>query len=312
MNNTAMRRERRVARTALRHQHGRTLVEIMIGMVIGLMVLGTVMRTVVSTSVSSRTQDNLGKLSEDAQIALNLVADHVRMAGFSTPRINTTPGTASSNYTGAPMRGCDGAINDLTAPMQNIICGAANQPNMFSVAYEADLANTLAINGIPSDCLGQDLPPQVSPFTGNFFVAENRFFIRNGANGEPELACAGNGGLNGFNAPQTLIENVEDMRLTYGISNTSVTEWGNTVFAGRVSNYLTADQLDINFAAEDVMTRWNRISAVWICMQLRTNDGVANEPTPYTDCTGNVVVPPDRRLRIAVTTTVSLRNRTLP
>lgn len=292
-------------------QQGRTLVEIMIGMVLGLMVLGTVMSTVVNTSVSSRTQDNLGKLGEDAQIALNVVAGHIRMAGFSSPRVNTTPGAQSSNYTGAPVRACDGPIGDLNAPMVNIACGAVNQPNMFSVAYEADLANTLAVGGVPTDCLGQPLAPQVSPFGGNFFVAENRFFIRNGANGEPELACAGNGGP-GFATPQTLVENVEDMRLTFGITNTAVTEWGNTVFAGRVSNYLTADQVDVQFAAEDVMTRWNRISAVRLCIQLRTNDNVTTEPTPYTDCTGNIVTPADRRLRVAVSTTVSLRNRTLP
>ena len=59
-------------RTGAALQRGRTLVEIMIGMVLGLMVLGTVMSTVVNTSVSSRTQDNLGKLGEELAMRIEM------------------------------------------------------------------------------------------------------------------------------------------------------------------------------------------------------------------------------------------------
>ncbi len=291
-------------------QSGRSLIEIMIGMAIGVTVLGSVMATVIHTSVSSRTSDNLSKLSEDAQITLDLVANHIRMAGFTPPRVNTLPGNPTSNYTGIPIRGCNGAMVDRTVPMTAIVCGAPG-PNAFSVAYEADLFNTVNLANLPTDCLGRPIPAQPSPYGGNFSLAENRFFIADN-NGNPSLMCAGNGQPGGFAVPMVLAENVEDLRITYGLTNVTRGDNNEQLFDGRTSNYGTADQIDLNFGAEPVGERWNRVSAVRICLQMRTDDNVTDEPTPYIDCQGNLTNPGDRRLRASVVTTVVLKNRTIP
>jgi len=291
-------------------QGGRSLIETMIGMAIGVTVLGSVMSTVIHTSVSSRTSDSVSKLTEDAQITMDLIANHVRMAGFSQPRLNTLPGVPSTNYNGVPIRGCDGPMADRTAPMNAIACGA-NGPNEFSIAYEADLFNTVNLANLPTDCLGRPVPMQPSAFGGNFAVAENRFFIADN-NGDPALFCAGNGVPGAFATPMVLAENVEDLRVTYGLTGVETGQHNEQVFEGRTNSYSTASELDLNFAAEAVDLRWNRVSAVRLCLQLRTNDNVTTEPTPYVDCQGNLVTPPDRRLRVSVATTIVLKNRTVP
>ncbi len=301
---------RRNAATLRGRQSGRTVVELMISMVLGLVVLGAVMNSVATSGVSGRAMQGMSKLNEDAQVALNLVSSHVRMAGFSSPRINGIPGLQAANYGGAPIRACDSPFVDAAVPgIDNLVCAGIDSPNAFSVAYEADQFNSLMlVPGQPTDCLGQALPAQISPFGGNFFLAENRFFVRNGANGNPELACAGIG--DNFAAAQTLVRNVEDMRLTFGTGDIGTGTFGNQVYTGRVSSYLTAAELDAHpvFGVEPVATRWRRVGSVRVCLQVRSDDGLADEPTPYVDCFGNVITPADRRLRVAVTTTVNLRN----
>lgn len=292
-------------------QSGRSLIELMIATTVSLIVLGAVMNSVVGTSSASRTQDNLARLTEDAQIALNLITGHLRMGGYSRPRLNALPGSPFSNYDGAAIRGCSNEFVDVAEPdLASVACVAGTGPNAFAIAYEADALNTLAMgagNDEPTDCLGRILPVQASPIAGNFTVAENRFFIRNNAAGEPELACAGNGGV-GFGAAQTLVSNVENLRLDYGVTETVIGPWGNNEFAGRVSRYLSAAQLDATFAVEPVLTRWSRVSSVRVCLLMRTDDRVTDVATPYLACDGTTVTPTDRRLRVAVSSTVNLRN----
>ncbi len=289
-------------------QHGRSIVEVMIAMTISLFVMATVLTLVAGASRGSRTQDSQSKLTENAQVALNLITGHLRMSGYSMPRVNAIPGASVANYEGAAVRGCSGGFADPAEPDLSLtLCNGGAGPQAMSIAYEADASNTIALApNQPSDCLGQPLAAQASPFGGVFYVAENRFYIdNNGA--DPQLVCDGNGGP-GFGNPQALISNVEDFQVLYGISDTGVTQFGNTEFNGRTERYMTADQVDVQFPAEGVMTRWSRVSSVRVCLLMRTDDNVTDEPTPYVDCLGNVVNSPDRRLRFAVSSTVNVRN----
>lgn len=302
-------RGRRVQSTASR-QFGRSIIEVMIASTISIVVLGTVMTLVGNASRGTRTQDGQSKLTENAQVGLNVLAGHIRQAGFSLPRLNTIPGRQFANYEGAAVRGCDSAFADPQEPdLALTVCAGAGTSNAIAVAYEADDFNTLSLGvGQPTDCLGRPLAPQVSAFGGNFFVAENRFYIRNNAvTGNPELVCDGNGGA-GFGAAQAIVTNVEDFQAWYGVSDTTTTQFGNTVFSGVVASYLNADQLDAQFGGELLLNRWSRVNSVRICLLMRTDDGIADEPTPYVDCQGTLINPPDRRLRYAVSTTINLRN----
>ncbi|MFK7963746.1 MAG: PilW family protein [Burkholderiaceae bacterium] len=292
-------------------QLGRSIIEVMIASTIGIVVMGTVLTLVGNASRGTRTQDGQSKLTENAQVGLNVLASHVRQSGFSLPRLNTIPGRQFANYEGAAVRGCDSAFADPVEPdLALTACVGNGTPNALAVAYEADAFNTLLLApGQPSDCLGRPLAAQVSAIDGaNFFVAENRFYLRNNATtGDPELVCDGNGGA-GFGAAQPIVSNVEDFQVWFGVSDTTTTQFGNTVFSGVVASYLTGDQLDAQFIAEPLLNRWSRVNSVRICLLMRTDDFVADEATPYVDCQGNVIDPPDRRLRYAVSTTINLRN----
>jgi len=300
----------RAAPTAASRQLGRSIIEVMIASTIGIIVLGTVLTLVGNASRGTRTQDGQSKLTENAQVGMNVLASHLRQAGFSLPRLNTITGRAFANYEGSAVRGCDSAFIDSAEPDLALTdCAGNGTPNALAVAYEADVFNTLALAPAqPTDCLGRPLAAQVSAFGGNFFVAENRFFIQNNAvTGNPELVCDGNGGA-GFGAPQAIVTNVEDFQTWYGVSDTEVTQFGNTIFSGVVTSYLTADQLDAQFFGEPVLNRWSRVNSVRLCLLMRTDDFIADEPTPYFDCQGQLTNPNDRRLRYAVSTTINLRN----
>lgn len=294
----------------LNRQLGRSIIEVMIAMTISLVVLGTVLTLVAGTSRGSRTQNSQSKLTENAQVAINLITGHLRQSGFSTPRLNALPGSVVSNYEGAAVRGCSsGFINPAQPDLTLVQCIGVGVPNAMAIAYEADVNNTIILGpNQPTDCLGQILPAQVSTFGGNFFVAESRFYVaNNGAGADPQLVCDGNGGP-GFGNPQALIDNVEDFQVLYGVSDTGTSPFGDIVFLGTTSQYLTANQLDVQFAGEPVMTRWSRVSSVRVCLLMRTDDFVTDQATPYFDCQGALTNPPDRRMRFAVSSTVNLRN----
>ena len=69
-----------------------------------------------------------------------------------------------------------------------------------------------------------------------------------------------------------------------------------------------ASTLDTEMASD--ANRWRRVTRARVCLLMRTADNAADAPVAYHDCTGTLVVPTDRRIRRAIVSTVSLRNRT--
>ena len=65
----------------LRHQHGLTLIELMISIVIGLFLVGGVLSIFVSTNQTSKLNDNLMRVQENARSAFDLMARDIREAG---------------------------------------------------------------------------------------------------------------------------------------------------------------------------------------------------------------------------------------
>ncbi|MBT9464962.1 PilW family protein [Hydrogenophaga sp.] len=65
----------------LRKQTGYTLIELMIAMVLGLVIIGGVISVFVSNQQSFRTNENLGRLQENARISFELMAREIRQAG---------------------------------------------------------------------------------------------------------------------------------------------------------------------------------------------------------------------------------------
>ena len=217
------------------------------------------------------------------------------------------------------VRGCDGAFSNLTAAadIDSLTCAGTTTtlPDSIAITYEADQYNTIPTSGgTPTDCLGGSLPvitasmPVVSG-TGTvtssvtYYKADNRFYIgTSSAIVNPSLYCKGNG----TPSPQPMVENVEDMQITYGTLNTTGTSTG-------VAGYLEANEITsvANLAAlANDAARWKKVITARICIVVRSETTVVSDASSakYLNCQGSLVASPDLRLRKAYSTTVELRN----
>ncbi len=89
-------------------QTGMTLVELMIAMVIGLVLIGATSAVYISNKDTYRTSETVTRMQENGRIALHLIIDDLRMAGFMG---NNTNPVLVENRSGSatPLDALDGA-----------------------------------------------------------------------------------------------------------------------------------------------------------------------------------------------------------
>lgn len=227
------------ARTKLNQQKqtGFSLIELMVSMAIGLVVLGALIFTYLSGIKGNANAQAQAQVSEDAQVALNIISQQIRQAGFVSgnapaPGIDLTLGrggfaffacdTGFANDTTAVVPG-KASVATAAANMSSLTCAASSAANAngvtasFAAAYEADTSNTKQnAAGFVTDCNGFGL----GVATG--IVVENRFFLNNGT-----LYCAGSQAATGvaptYNQAQPLVNGVESMQFQFGLAGTGVT-----------------------------------------------------------------------------------------
>ncbi|MEI8158852.1 MAG: PilW family protein [Burkholderiales bacterium] len=330
--------KRHSAPLGMNDARGFSLIELMVSLTIGLILMVAVISAYLGSAGASRMAEAQGRMNEDGQAALAILAEQVRMAGANPLQSAYTTSQPNSNFASNPVygtgtsyiavRGCDGTFTDIKTATSTLVlsctAGTNTDRDSIAVSYEADVYNTApttATPPVPTDCLGQGLP--IPPFNGAatvsngtttstiavpvYKVADNRFFIGTSTTIiTPSLYCQGNGS---FNNAQPLVENVEDMQILYGTSSLPV---GSTK---TVAGYLTANQV-VSDTALNPMTlaeRWSRVSTVRICVLVRSEQPIVSDlaSAQYVKCDGTVETnPPDRRLRRAYTTTVMMRNAT--
>lgn len=309
----------------LRKNEGRSLVEVMISLTIGLMIVLALTSLFAVNRQTYRATDDKSRLDDEGRLALNLMAHHVRMAGFGNllstnesgvkekspdnlTSINETYSTLYSDFADGAgksdnaIQGCAGGFIDPSSTVSPIPCASGAGADAFRVSYvvDANSANTTA-GSIPTDCLGAALVITTTPAEGkkpagaDKYVVDNRFFVKMN-NGVPELYCQGNGNTppgapNLVNPAQPVAENVEQMRVTYGVSSTE----GQTI-----DRYIPANSV----------TDWASVISIKICLIMRsTNDKVASEKQTYRDCNDTLTTATDYRLRGVFSTTISIRSR---
>ncbi len=323
-------------------QRGLSLVELMVAMAIGLVVILATMATYLGSSNTSRLAEAQGRMNEDANAALSILSQHLRMAGSNPKQANRTSACPRNpvyaarvvNLANADtcavagtatyiLRGCDGRFSNITsaANLAALTCTTdASKPDSIAVSYEADAYNTEATGtGVPTDCLGQSIPMSTANVTQvagaatstvsvSYYVADNRFYVGTSTLiVSPSLYCKGNGNA----TPQPLIENIEDLQLSYG-TGLGASLGTNTL---TVSGYLNADEVlsaDDLAALPDDPTRWGRVQTVRLCVVARSESPVLDNlaSARYIKCDGTLETnPPDLRMRRAYSTTVVLRNR---
>lgn len=311
----------------IKKNEGRSIVEVMIALALGLLVILALSTLFLTNSRTHRLTDDKARMEQEGRLALNLLAFHIRMAGsgvlvstkpygkdpfdksaqqdksfISRVYTNLAGGVGASKAGIQNIQGCaNGFANTGVASTVALIpCNPGTGNDAISVRYVVDgnNSNTTAA-AIPVDCLGSALiavpdadRPGVAP---DFYIAENRFYVV--ANGDTsELYCRGNGttpdGADFANPHQPLVENVEQMRITYGVSSTG---------GQNVDRQVTAEQAAV--------LGWDRVISAQICLLMRTANRVVDNNQQYRDCGNNIINVADGRLRATYSTTVVIRAR---
>ncbi|MBC7699651.1 PilW family protein [Aquabacterium sp.] len=328
-------------------QRGISLIELMVAMAIGLVVIGAVFSTYLHSKAGSRQAAALSQVSEDASITLGILRAHVSMAGFSQPDANNGFDGFGINrrLKGAAIIGCDGgfksgeyAMKPSAVTCKTIAAGAAiNPPDSLIVRYEADERNGPLVSptgggtDAPADCVGTALVKGASPL--DYWVSDSRFKIDTDSTDGKNLGlkCLGSGkhatidvdfdaaaATTNFGGPgngfQPLVNNIEDMQISYGVADTAqVVPVGGVTAVNRpgkrVVRYINASDV-----GDPITGDWDKVIAVRICLVVRSEDNVLDQATPYRGCSNaaaptTVMTPTDRRIYRAFTTTVVLNNR---
>lgn len=288
----------------LLYQNGRSLIELMVSIAIGLLILSTVLAIYLSTSRTTNFSEQEALLNEDGSLALNILQQQFKLAGFSNFAISG--GDADKNIdldTTPTVFGCSGAFTIAASPFGNLVCNnAANTPHSIAIRYEADVFNTFPTNAVPpqpTSCNYRPLGAVASNFAGapNYTQADNRYYIANDPTNDntPTLYCLGQNTLNPPTATP-LIPNVEDMRIQYAITSGRGTE-----FEQQVLRYVDATQV----------VDWRSVGGVSVCLQIRSQDPQRTENNvtdSFVDCDGNRQNGNDGRLRRTYKTTIMFRN----
>ena len=304
-------------------QKGFTLIELMVSLTIGLVVSLAAVTAYSSAQRAGAISEVQSRMNEDAQLALSILAQHARLAGSNPARPDrqTPPASNLRNPLANPylVLGCNTTFSNVknAASASALICPpdpSNTKPDSLSLGYEADRFNTIATAaGVPTDCIGSGLVASTATITladGTttttlVYEAENRFYIGTTKdNPNPTLYCNGNG--NG-SAPQPLVENLEDLQITYGVFNPAAA-------TREILGYVDADQLENDtappLAGLGKSDRWRAVGAIRFCIVMRSAEevSVGTGKSQYVNCAGDPVTSPDLRLRRAYGITIALRN----
>ena len=311
-------------------QRGMTLVELMVAMTIGIFLVGAVGIIYVNTSTTSRSSTLESQMNEDATLALELLQQQIRLAGYTS-----VAASGARQFPGVAVRGCDGGFatggtvddNAGTTAFKDLACNnVTTGKDALAVRYEATSLNSQTTSaGAPGNCSHEaitawDAKDDGGAIANTVALADNRYYVADD-NGVPSLFCKGRKDTT-FSAATALIPNIEDMQVTYGI--TAAPE-DNKPFPNQITAYVDANHA----ALGATLKNWTRVVAVRICLLARSanpvptgSNAVGNAASgsgstavaevqglgTYVDCGGTKQTKSDRYLRRAYVTTIQLRN----
>jgi len=300
-------------------QAGVTLVELMISMVIGLVIIGALLALYAGSVGTNRVSAAQSEMNEDAQFAMKVLTGQLRQAGYNPVH----PGQTHTFVlpSAHAVFGCTNGFSNATTATSTtaLTCnGASNTAGAaISIAYEADVHNTMLSGNSPTNCVGMALTGRTDADTGAaYYAAENRYYVKNGT-----LYCAGVSGppTGPVVAEQALVENVERIEFSYGSTTVTTAGWTAT---GAITGYLTADQLGpatgppvhptFIAAGNSAQEAWGTVVAVRVCVVMRSAAPVFEDNVTSFGCNATANAVADKYLRRAYVATVALRNRMTP
>ncbi len=298
-------------RPPARFGRGFSILELLIAMALGLLVIGAALFSSAGMVVAGRQQRATSAMTDDAMLALSLIRRDLLMAGYVHPasiandRFAPVAGVVQTRA----VFGCSHGFQSAQAGPGVATCAGPSDASSdaIEVTFEATAGNAdLAADGRLVDCLGAKLGDPASPgalapvpTAETRYATSHRYFISVSADdGTPNLSCA-----SAVSSTQSLIPNVESLRVTYGVASAWVAAQPDT---WRPVRYVDADSVGSG--------NWGNVVAVQVCVLMRSADAVRDSGevqthTAYIDCDNVSQTSSDNRLRRAYTTTVGLRNR---
>lgn len=296
--------------TQWRKQQGVSLIEIMIGMVIATTALAAVLLSVAATARSSLIQNAQSAMMENGQFALNLLSKNIRNAGYESLTHVEAPVVERSRF-GDYIMGCDSGVFDgttATLPSWGATCKSSGNNDAVAVRYQGGVLTILpgqndsvdASIYQDVDCAGKTVTDTIQRVDGeNITIVDNRFYL----NDKDELVCWGNGG----GAAWSIAQNIEQLHLSYGVSDLVSNSSGFDTLLGQTARYMSATELTSQYSAD--VDPWRRVASVRICILVRSSQPIALAPSyEYTDCNGATQTSGDSHLRRALFTTVEVAN----
>lgn len=288
-------------------QTGKGLIELLVAIAIGLIILTTVLAIYVTTSKTTKASTIEAEMNEDGALALNILQQQLKLAGFSN---YTNSATSGKNFQGTAVFGCTKGFSSTSVAFDSLACKTDGEA-AFAIRYEADTINTFQTGtgaaARPTNCSFQSISNATqsdADATKNYYLADNRYYIKEDSEngGRKTLFCRGMNGAS-HTDETALVANVEDMVITYAIRGPEVDGKPSQQIVG----YVSANDNKLGTTKKN----WqDRVIGINICLLMSTQNTVSADggTKKYKDCTGAEQTSSDRKLRRSYTTTIMFRN----
>ena len=274
------------------HQHGLSLIEVLIGLVVGLLVIAAATSALMVSRGISGTVSDVSSLQQQAAYAFRVMGQQLRQAGSLYLNPNPTnksdptdPQIEVAFETKADAIGVGNSFDPERDTLRGSGSGSSSNITIGYRRYQDPVFTSTAPQSIARNCVG-------GPADSSLDQRIESIFRLNGS----ELQCSGNGA-----AAQPIVQNVAQFQVRYMLQNTAIP--GDTKI--QYVDTVTAGQ-------------WGRVQGVEVCMVLYGSE-VINMPagSSYTDCAGNntdmTTLTGDRakRLHMAFRSVYQLRSQGL-
>lgn len=321
-------------------ERGVGIVELMVAMTIGLVVIVALGGIFLTNTRTSRLQDDQSRLQETSLAALDVLAYHIRLAGFvdisDDPSrimtlVNPTPANISwlqktdpnhsqdmlgtffgqsGPYAGIKaLAGCDGLFNTPISIVRNWSCNTTSGPNSITVAYQVQ-PTAIGSTTVRTATTSLDTLAPYDPASGQGGDCGAQDV--NGAAANPQGPLA----INRF-----YVDTASNRLMCVGNGDPSkarpIAEGVEDmrIRYGMMPATLGAAQMD-SFAGRYVnaadVPDWSQVLSVRVCLLVASpTANVANDITSYADCDGVAHTQSDGRIRKTSIATITLRNNVL-
>ena len=282
-------------------QRGLTLIELMVSVTLGLLLSGAVTALYLATRQTSRQGEALTQMDANAQIVMDLIGRDIQMAAYypaPLPRDTSTAaaherGTYFNNVTSTPaayndgLYGCEASKFNPSTQLCATSTGATAADSLVISYFTDDNFGSGSRLGLQNDCLGQAVDTSATTYNqsrrtdglpvqivNHYALVTQSLSLDGNTISTKALACQGNGKPTG--AYVAIASGIEDLQLSYGVAETA-----GSLSPSRFYN------------ATDVGTKWPQVTAVKVCVLVRSieavrlNDKGGSSARTYVDCQGN-------------------------